>query len=110
MIYLLSFLYFILWGFISINGRVSNKSIVDKPLLYNSVFIQGILTIFSTAWIFATLAFLIYSWKLALILFPLGLLIGHFIFDPLVERFILWPIASYLIKKGKEMEDKEKDI
>lgn len=106
-IYLLSFLYLLLWGFVSIHGRVSKLGLGEKPLMYTSVFIQGILNISSILFVISTIIFLIFNWKLTILLFVIGMVTSRFIFDPLVEKVFLLPLVSYLTKKGKEIEDRE---
>lgn len=109
-IYLLSLLYLLLWGFASIHGRVSKLGLGEKPLMYTSVFIQGILNISFILFIISTIALLIFNWKLTILLFIIGIVTCRIIFDPLVERMFLFPLVSYLTKKGKEIEDKENKL
>ncbi len=106
-IYLLAFVYLLLWGFVSIHGRVSKLGIGEKPLMYESVFIQGILNIFFMLFLISTIVLLIYSWKLALFLFAIGMVTSRIIFDPLIERLFFLPIVAYLTKKGREIGEKE---
>ncbi len=99
-----------LWGFVSIHGRVGKMGIGEKPLMYTSVFIQGILNICFILFIISTITFLIFNWKLTSLLFIIGMVTCRILFDPLVERVFLFPLVSYLTKKGKEIEDRENKL
>jgi len=103
----ISLFYLLLWGFVSIHGRVGKAGIGERPTMYESVFIQGILTLFLILFLISTIALLIFNWKLTILLFIIGMLTSRIIFDPLVERIFLLPLVSYLLKKGKDMEMKE---
>ncbi|MBU4380735.1 hypothetical protein L6255_04415 [Candidatus Parcubacteria bacterium] len=109
-IYLISFLYLILWGFTSIHGRVGKLGIGEKPLMYTSILIESILNLFFILFLISTIALFIYSWKLAILLFVIGVLTCRIVFDPLVERVLFLPLFSYLLKKGKEIEDRENKL
>lgn len=109
-IYLLSLIYLLLWGFVSIHGRVSKMGLGEKPTLYTSVFIEGILNICFLLFIIFTIVLFIFNWKLTGLLFVIGIITCRIIFDPLVERFFLLPIVSYLTKKGREIEDSENKL
>ena len=82
----------------------------EKPTMYTSVFIQGVLNIFFILFIVSTIALLIFNWKLTILLFVIGIVTCRIIFDPLVEKLFLFPLVSYLTKKGKEIEDRENKL
>lgn len=108
-IYLFSSLYLLLWGFVSIHGRVSKAGFGEKPLMYASITFQLILNVFFILFLVSTVIFFIVNWKLALLLFVIGMVFGRLVFDPLVERLFLFPLGEYLLKKGEELDNKDKD-
>lgn len=107
MIYLISALYLLLWGFVSIHGRVSKAGIGERSLMYASITFQFILNVFFILFIVSTIVFFIVNWKLAFLLFVVGMVFSRIVFDPLVERLLLFPLGDYLLKKGEELDNQK---
>jgi hypothetical protein len=99
---ILSIVYIILYGLTIIQGTWSKSGICEKPLLYNSVVIDLILSMGFILWNILSLIMLIFiSWELTLILFVSGIVFGKLIYYRLSEFLIILPIYKILTKNYK---------
>ena len=89
-----------LLGLMVIQGTYHWAGVGETPLIYKSVIVQFILMV-GTVLFLLLCVFLgfFYSWKLLLLLLLIGFLTERLLVIPVIERFIIVPIARLLAGK-----------
>lgn len=85
---LLVVLYLFFSGCVSFYGRYGRSSVIDRPLILNSIFIQLILGIILLAFIVSTVVLLFIDWKIVIVSWIIML-----IFRNKIEDISLLPFA-----------------
>jgi hypothetical protein len=90
--------FLILLGLTLIKGRYAKAGILETPLMYQSVFVQFILSISMLAFLILSVFLLFfYSWKLFLLSLAIGFVTEVFIVIPLIERVLCF-IVYFIVK------------
>jgi ABC-type bacteriocin/lantibiotic exporter with double-glycine peptidase domain len=103
---ILSILFVFTYGATVTHGTVMRAGIGDRPMIYNSNAIQGIVTLFFLINLILFPVMLILNWKLFLILFIPSLFLGG-ILKKIFEVIVILPMARSAYKKIEK--DKIKD-
>lgn len=96
--------YLLLLGLVVLRGihkYTGPLDAMDVPLAYQNILIQTVLAYATLLWLVTTIAIAFYSWKLLIGLLIGGIITARWIWCPITERIVVYPlVARYLDRQG----------
>ena len=97
---IVSTMFLIFLGLSIIKGRYAKAGIGEIPMIYESMFVQFILSISVLVFLgLSVFLLLFYSWKLFILLLAVGFIFENFIIIPIIERIMYLMIKIILHEK-----------